>query len=149
MENIDSLENDPVDSSERNQRWSLTEGCLPLKLIIYTYKALVSWSARAIVTFSVPPIVCPQGTNISYTQERGDKHFHIQGRDKHFYIERGDKHFYIVGGGQTFYVVGGCGQEHFDEEMYGSKANNLVSEANILVRKANKISAETRIFRSP
>ena len=42
MEKNDSLENNRGDMSERNQRWSLTEGCLPLKLIIYTNKALVS-----------------------------------------------------------------------------------------------------------
>ena len=65
--------------------------------------------------FPSPQIVCPHGTNISYTQERGDKHF------------------YIVGGGQTFYVVGSGGHVDVDEEMYVSEANYLVSEANILV----------------
>ena len=43
-------------------------------------------------------------------------------------------------GGQTFYVVGGCGHDNVNEEMN-------VSKANILVSKANKLSAGARIFR--
>ena len=45
------------------------------------------------------------------------------------------------GWGQTFYVGGGGGHDD-DEEMD-------VSEANILMSKASKLSAGARIFRDP
>ena len=51
-------------------------------------------------------------------------------------------------GGQTFYVGGGGGHDD-DEEMVVREANFLLSEANILVSKASKLSAGTRIFRGP
>ena len=57
-----------------------------------------------------------------------------------FFTHRGYKHFYIVGLGKTFYAVGGGGHDDVDKEMY-------VSEANILVSKASKLSAGARNFR--
>ena len=60
-------------------------------------------------------MVCPPGTNISYTQ----------------------------GGGQTFYIVGGVGHDDVDvdKEMYVSEANSLLSEAN---SQQSKHSCERR-----
>ena len=81
-----------------------------------------------------------RGTNISYTQERGDKQFHTG--------ERGTNIFIFSGGGQTFYFEG-HDDVNVDEEIYVSKANFLVSEAHILVSEASKLSAGARIFRGP
>ena len=65
------------------------------------------------------------GTNISCTQEGG-----------------GDKHFsHTGGGGQTFYVRGVGGYDDVDEEMDVSEAKFFVSEANISVSEASKLSA--------
>ena len=44
-------------------------------------------------------IFVPRGTNISYTQERGDKHIYIKGEDKHFYTSGGGTNIYVEGGG--------------------------------------------------
>ena len=77
--------------------------------------------------FPSPLIVCPWGTNISHTQERGG--------DKKISHRGGDKHFYIMGGTNiftsrrvlTFYVGGDGGYDDVDKEMDVSKANILVS----------------------
>ena len=45
-------------------------------------------------------------------------------------------------GGQTFYVGGSCGYD----DVYGKMD---VSEANIFVSEASKLSAGARIFRGP
>ena len=85
----------------------------------------------------------PQGTNISYAQEGGGQTF--------FTHRRGDKHFSHTGGGQTFLYLGGgtnifvggcCSYDDDDEEID-------VSEANIFVSEASKLSAGDRIFRGP
>ena len=76
---------------------------------------------------------------------------HIRG-NKHFYIEGGGQtflHFCIKGGGQTFFVGGGGAYDDVDEEMDVSKGNFLVSEANIYMSKASKLSAGARISRGP
>ena len=52
-------------------------------------------------------------------------------------------------GGQTFYVGGSGGYDDVDGEMDISKPNFLVSEVNIFVRKASKLSPGARIFRGP
>ena len=65
----------------------------------------------------------PRGTNISFTQERGGQTF-LTHR-----------------GGQTFFGGGGS-YDDVDEEIN-------VSEANILVSEASKLSAGARIFRGP
>ena len=63
--------------------------------------------------FPSPQIVCPWGTNISHTHERG-----------------GEKHFCIEwGGGQTFYVVGCGGHDDVDEVFLVSEAGKLYAEA--------------------
>ena len=75
----------------------------------------------------------PPGTNISCTQERGDKHFsHTGGR-----------------GGQTFLFEVGGAFDDVDEEMVLSVANFYVSEAKIFVSEASKLSAGARIFKGP
>ena len=88
--------------------------------------------------------VCPRGTNISCTQERGgDKHFsHTGGRG-------GQTFFTQRGGGQTFFVGGGGGYDDVDEEIDMNEASFLVSEGNIFVSKASKLSAGARILRGP
>ena len=70
-------------------------------------------------------------TNISHTQG-GANIFHTQGEDKHFCILGGTNIF--VGGGGTY--------DDDDEEID-------VSEANIFVSEASKLSAGDRIFRGP
>ena len=70
--------------------------------------------------------------------------FCLSPRGQTFLTHRGDKHFYTErGGGQTFYVrdVGG------DDDVGGEEED--VSEANILVSKASKLSAGARISRGP
>ena len=64
-----------------------------------------------------------------------------RGGDKHFCHTGGDKHFFTERGGQTFYVkdVGG------DDDVDGEEED--VSEANIPVSEASKLSAGARIFR--
>ena len=93
------------------------------------------------------PFICPQGTNnsfvpwgttISYTQERGGKHFlHTEeGRANISYIqERGGQTFltHRRGSGKTCFVGGGGGFDDVDEEMDVSRANFLVREANMFV----------------
>ena len=70
------------------------------------------------------PFVCPRWTNISYTQERGGTNI------------------FTLRGGPTFYVGGGGAYDDVDEDID-------VSEGNILVCKASKLSAGARIFRDP
>ena len=67
----------------------------PLLYTIYIYKALCEWVSEW-VSQCVPFCLSP-GTNNSYTQERGDKHFsHIGGRGgQTFFTHR-------MWGGQTF-----------------------------------------------
>ena len=111
---------------------------------------------------SVSSLVCdvlfvPRGTNIFFTQERGGDKYLLhtggrggqtyfthrggqkimhQGGDKHFYIEgKEDKHFYI--GEDKHYML---------EAVDLSEANFLVSEANIFVNEASKLSTGVRIL---
>ena len=72
----------------------------------------------------------PRGTNISYTKERGDKHFSYTG-------------------GTNIFVGGGDSYDDIDEQIDMSNASFLVSEVNIFVMKASKFSAGARIFRGP
>ena len=51
-----------------------------------------------------------------------------------------------MGEGQTFYVGCDGGFDDVDEEMDVSKANFLVSAANIFVSEASKLSAGARIL---
>ena len=53
------------------------------------------------------------------------------------------------GGGQIFFVGGSGGYEDVDEEIDVSEAGFLVSEANIFVSEASKLSTGARIFRGP
>ena len=76
----------------------------------------------------------------------GDKHFSHTGEGggtNNFDIWRGGQTFLPHRGGQTFYVedVGG------DDDVDGEEED--VSEANILVSEASKLSAGARIFRGP
>ena len=68
--------------------------------------------------FVSPPgdkqIVCPWGTNISYTQEGGGTN--------NFDTLEGDKHFQTEGG-QTFYVGGSGGYDDVYEVMDISEVN--------------------------
>ena len=75
-----------------------------------------------------------EGTNIFDTQG-GTNIFATQGGGQTF--------LHWEGGGQTFYVedVGG------DDDVDGEEED--VSEANILVSEASKLSAGARIFRGP
>ena len=75
----------------------------------------------------------PLGTNISYTQEGGQTFFTHR---------RGDKHFSHTGGGTNIFVGGGGSYDDDDEEID-------LSEANIFVSEASKLSAGDRIFRGP
>ena len=68
----------------------------------------------------------------------------MRGGDKHFYSLWGDKHFYTRGGGQTFSVGSDGGNDDVDGEE-----EEDVSEANIFVSKASKLSTGARIFRGP
>ena len=67
--------------------------------------------------------VSPPGTNISYIQERGGQTFLTHRR----------------GSGKTCFVGGGGGFDDVEEEID-------VSEANILVSRASKLSAGARIL---
>ena len=87
------------------------------------------------VTFPSPQFVCPWGTNI----------FHTQGGTNIFTL-RGGQTFLHREGGQTFFVGGGGGHDDVDEEM---DVSFLVSEANIFVSEASKLSAGARIVRAP
>ena len=60
------------------------------------------------------------------------------GGGKHFYMRGGDKHFY------TFSVGSDGGNDDVDSEE-----EEDVSEANIFVSEASKLSAGARIFRGP
>ena len=62
--------------------------------------------------------------------------------DKHFSHTGGGQTFLHRGGGQTFFVGGGGAYGDVDEEK-------VVSEANIFVSEASKLSAGARIFRGP
>ena len=95
--------------------------------------------------------VCPQGTNISYTQEGGGRNiFDTQGGTNIFALRGGTNILtarwwtiiFTNWGGQTFYVGGSCGYD----DVYGKMD---VSEANICVSEASKSSAGARIFRGP
>ena len=92
------------------------------------------------LTPGLTQFVCPQGTNISYTQEGGGTNV--------FHTHRGTNIF-VSWGGQTFFVGGGGGYEDVDEEIDVSEASFLVSEANIFVSEASKLSAGARISRGP
>ena len=94
----------------------------------------------------------PRGTNISYTQERGDKHFsHTGGWANIFALRGGETFLHRVGGRQTFFVGGSGAYDDVDEEeeMVVSEANFLGSGANNFVSEASKLSAGARIFRGP
>jgi len=74
----------------------------------------------------------------------GDKHFlHTGGGGTNiFHTQEGDKHFCIERGGTNIFVGGGGSYDDVDEEID-------VSEANVFVSKASKLSAGDRIFRGP
>ena len=77
--------------------------------------------------------VCPPGTNIFHTQWGGRTFFtHSRGGDKHFLHTQ-------KGGGQTFFVGASGGFGDVDGEIG-------VSEANISVSEASKLSAGARIL---
>ena len=59
-------------------------------------------------------------------------------------MEGGDKHFYTYGGG-TFSV----GSDGGNNDVDGEEEEEDVSEANILVSEASKLSAGARILRGP
>ena len=65
------------------------------------------------------------------------------------YTSWGDKHFCIERGGQTFFVGGGGRYDDVDKEIDVSEASFPVSEANIFVSEASKLSAGARIFKGP
>ena len=116
---------------ELKQFCHLTTICKFDTSFIYIYKALCQSVSLSVC---LSPFVCPRGTNISYTQERGGTNI---------------SHTQEEGGDQTFYVGGGGAYYNVDEKMGVSEANFLVSKANILVSEASKLSAGARIFRGP
>ena len=83
------------------------------------------------------------GTNIFKLRGGRQTFLTHRGGDKHFCPTGGDNHFHTDRWGQTFYVedVGG------DDDVDGEEED--VSEANILVSEASKLSAGARIFRGP
>ena len=105
--------------------------CFIMKTSIYI-KRFVSLSVSLSVTFCLSPgdkqFVCPPGTNISYTQERGGTNIsHTQegGGTNIFHTQGGDKHFYIEGGGQTFLLGGGIFFYDVAEETDMTKRTSL------------------------
>ena len=90
------------------------------------------------------PFVCPRGTNNLFVP-RGTNIFHTQvrGGGQTILTFGWGQTFLTHRGGQTFYVkdVGS------DDDVDGEEED--VSEANILVSKASKLSAGARIFRGP
>ena len=71
----------------------------------------------------------------------GDKHFCHTGGTNNFTLRGGGTNIFTLrGGGQTFYVedVGG------DDDVDGEKED--VSEANIFLSKASKLSAGDKIW---
>ena len=84
----------------------------------------------------------PGGTNNFHTQQGGTNIFHTQVGGTNIFTLRGDKHFCIEGGDKHFFVGGGVAYDDVDEEI-------VVSEANIFVSEASKLSAGARIFRGP
>ena len=118
---------------------------------IYIYKALCVFVCLC-VRYT---LFVPRRTNISHTQERGDKQIVCPRGTNIFYTYRmgggqtnclspGDKHFYTKVGGQTFSVEGGGDNYDVDGED-----EEDVSEANIHASKASKLSAGARILRGP
>ena len=76
--------------------------------------------------------LCPPGdTHFSNTGGRGNKHFSHTGGDKHFHIE-------VVR--QTFYIGEGGGYDDVD-------VDGEMSEANLLMSEASKLSVGFEIFR--
>ena len=61
-------------------------------------------------------------------------------------VPRGTNIFPTQVGGQTFFVGGSGGFDDVDEEIDVSEANFLLSEVNIFVSKASKLSAGARIL---
>ena len=74
------------------------------------------------------------GTNISHTQEGGGTNI--------FHTQEGGQTFFTHRGGTNIFVGGGGSYDDEDEEID-------VSEANIFVSEASKLSAGARIFRGP
>ena len=86
----------------------------------------------------LPHFICSPGQTF-FTHNGVYKHFsHTGGGDKH---TMGYKHL-KQGEGQTFFVGCGGGYDDVDELMN-------VSEANIVLSEASKLSAGARIFRGP
>ena len=92
-----------------------------VKFKVYIYKTL-----RLSVIKSVMFCLSPGGQTFLTHRRGGDKHFSHTGR-------RGDKHYFVGGSGAY---------DDVDEEM-------VVSEANIFVSEASKLSAGARISRGP
>ena len=65
------------------------------------------------------------------------------------YLEGGRKILHREGGRQTFFVGGSGGYDDVDEEIDVSEASFLMSEANIFVSEASKLSAGARILKGP
>ena len=84
--------------------------------------------------FPSPPIVCPRGTNISLTRERRGTNI---------------SHTQEEGWGQIFFTHGGRGQTFFVGAYDAVNEEMVVSEVNIFVSEASKLSAGARIFRGP
>ena len=85
-----------------------------------------------------------RGGQTFFTQRGGTNIFATQGGTNIFATQGGGTNIFTLrGGGQTFYVkdVGG------DDDVDGEEED--VSEANILVSEASKLSAGARIFRGP
>ena len=67
-----------------------------------------------------------------------------------FFSHRGGTNLFALrAGGRKFFVGGSGGYDDVDEEIDVSKASFLVSEANIFVSEASKLSTGARNFRGP
>ena len=73
------------------------------------------------------------------------KHANREGGTKIFTHKEGGQTFLHIWGGQTFSV----GSDGGNDDVDGEEEEEDVSEANILVSEASKLSAGARIFRGP
>ena len=72
------------------------------------------------MSVSLSRFVCPRGTNISYTQERGGGQTFLTHRREggtNIFTLRGGANIFASRGGQTFYVGGGGAYDDVVEEM--------------------------------
>ena len=82
--------------------------------------------------------------HFSHTEEGGTNIFHQGGQGQTFLTHLGGTNIFTHMGGQTF----SAGSDGGNDDVDGEEEED-VSEANILVSEASKLSAGARIFRGP